>query len=279
MSVQLLGTWVMVRVRVLDVPTGVGLIRLPLLWLAKWPALLPGNWNTAYSVSARLAKEFAGTHMSVEVISSTRRPAGIKPPGGSSRWPQERMLLFSCATSEAVVASCTKPLKKLFGQSTTRSFSDRGEGPVMKRTISLLPSAAPGHCAVQASTRMLSISRHLAGTWAWAVFSPAATNRAGRTRACGPERRGVVCNRGMARSTYRAGRHCVPQRSAPHQRPMLPVDQMCQQPIRHNLDTGNGRHKALSDLPTALTTPIGATPSPLLSGPPSCHSGLRAGIA
>ena len=138
----------------------------PLLWLAKWPLVLPGAWNTMKSVSLRFANEFAAVHICVLVTMSTWLPGGIKPPGGSSSQPHPWMVAFRASVSAAVAASCTNPFQLLLGQSASSSLRAMGSGPVLKRTISFCPSAPPGHCArsMQASTRMLSISRHCVGT-------------------------------------------------------------------------------------------------------------------
>src|SRR5690606_423603 len=66
-----------------------------------------------------------------------------------------------------------KPRHGLLGQVTEMSMRLSGSGPVRKRTISFCPSLLPGHrvFGLQASTRMLSISRHLVGIWASAPAS------------------------------------------------------------------------------------------------------------
>ena len=107
-------------------------------------------------------------HMAVLVINSTEAPAGISPPGGSSNRPHAVTLAFKAAVTAADVLFCTKPLNELFGQSTFRSERAMGCGPTRKRTISFCPSCELGQSVdeMQASTRMLSISKHLVGTWA-----------------------------------------------------------------------------------------------------------------
>ena len=103
-------------------------------------------------------------------MSSTLDPAGMIPPEGSIKSPQLAMVAFSWLVMDAVVAFCTKPRQVLFGQSASKSPIAIGSGPTRKRTISFWPSELPAHNAagLHASTKMLSISRHLVGIWACA---------------------------------------------------------------------------------------------------------------
>ncbi len=160
-------------------PVGVGLMVPPLLWLAKCPLVLPGAWNTMKSVSLRLAKEFAAAHICVLVTRITPLPAGITPPGGSKSQPQPWIVALSASVSAAVLASCTSPFQLLLGQSASNSFNAMSCGPVRKRTISFMPSAPPGHSArsMQASTRMLSISRHCVGICALSAVGASSSAR------------------------------------------------------------------------------------------------------
>ena len=186
LSLHAVGVWKMINWRVLLPDGGTGLTGSPLAGLlAKCPAVLPGAWNTMYTVSPNAAKELAAVHISVLVTISTGLPAGMMPPGGSSSQPQLSMVAFSATARPAVVLFCTNPRQVLFGQSASRSPMARASGPTRKRTISFCPSAAPGHTSegLQASTRMLSISKHLVGTCARAGDASRASSGRVRNRA------------------------------------------------------------------------------------------------
>jgi hypothetical protein len=73
------------------------------------------------------------------------------------------MVAFSAVTRLAVVAFWQFPNHWLvaFGQVTFKLFKFNGAGPTLKRTISFSPSGL-----LQASTKILSISKHFGGIWA-----------------------------------------------------------------------------------------------------------------
>ena len=123
-------------------------------------------------VSDKLANELAVVHISVEVMIKIVLPAGSTPPIGSIKYPQLKIVEFNAETRLAVVAFGAEiPRKELLGQSMIRSGTLMLVGPILNRTISFFPSQlqdglmelvhpAPG---TQASTKMLSISKHFAG--------------------------------------------------------------------------------------------------------------------
>src|SRR5215207_9964642 len=67
---------------------------------------------------------------------------------------------FSCETLATVVAFWQIPSQVLFGQSTFITAVLSGLGPILILTISFSPSGVP-----QASTKILSISKQVAGIW------------------------------------------------------------------------------------------------------------------
>lgn len=126
-------------------------------------------------VSDKLANEFAVVHISVEVIIKIVLPAGSTPAIGSIKYPQLKIVAFNAETRLAVVAFGAEiPRKELLGQTILKSEILMLAGPILNRTISFFPSQLQDGLAAlvhpppgtQASTKMLSISKHFVGVCA-----------------------------------------------------------------------------------------------------------------